>query len=272
MKKIAILGPTKTYSDLCYHQFVGQTGLSLEPVYFKNMQQVISHATTFSYAIMPFENTLEGYVQPHMDLLLDSGLAIDCELRLPIDFDFVYKGDMATGNLYVQYATKNQCLKFIEQYPNLKVIITESNVDSYHQYQADPSGNAIVPSHLTQASDLTLKGVADESHNHTRFLVLKNQSVSLKRYQPKLEFKVSLVITPYQDRPGLLYDILKEFSSHSVNLISIMSRPTKKQMGNYHFFIELLSADTQYETIILVIENLKKDFDVKVLGIYQVLE
>jgi prephenate dehydratase len=51
-----------------------------------------------------------------------------------------------------------------------------------------------------------------------------------------------------------------------------MSRPTKKQMGNYHFFIELLSADTQYETIILVIENLKKDFDVKVLGIYQVLE
>jgi len=162
-------------------------------------------------------------------------------------------------------------LKFIETYPDLKVIITDSNVESYHQYQDDPNGKAIVPSHLTTKNDASEKEVADELHNHTRFLILSQKALSLTKYQPKAAFKVSLVITPYQDRPGLLYDILKEFSSASVNLISIMSRPTKKAMGNYHFFIELLSTDTQYEIVSHVIQTLKLTFDVKVLGIYQML-
>ena len=78
--------------------------------------------------------------------------------------------------------------------------------------------------------------VTDEKQNQTRFLVLSKKEVVLEKYLPKPDFKVSLVITPFSDRPGLLFDILKAFSNRQVNLISIMSRPTKKLIGTYHFF------------------------------------
>jgi prephenate dehydratase len=230
---------------------------------------VIEEGIKCGYAILPFENTLDGYVQHHMDLLLKSGLKIEAEMSVQITFDFVYK-DKAK-NLYVQYVTKNQCLDFIEMHPEMKIIITDSNVESYERYHTDPLGAAIVPHHLVQKDDLVIREVADEKDNHTRFLILKKDELELKKYHTLDPFKVSLVITPFKDRPGLLFDILKSFAEHHVNLISIMSRPTKKRLGTYHFFIELMSDSTSYRVVQSILEKLKHEFDVNILGLYQVL-
>src|SRR5690606_40136197 len=45
-------------------------------------------------------------------------------------------------------------------------------------------------------------------------------------------------LTPTEDRPGLLAIILNVFSSLGINLTWIESRPTKKKLGTYRFFIE----------------------------------
>lgn len=271
MNKIAVLGPKNTFSDVCYKKFVEITRIELSAVYFKTVKQVVEAGSDIGYALLPFENTLEGYVQQHMDLLLSSDLKIDCELTLPIDFDFVYKKSFKCANLYVQYATKNQCLRFLEQHPELNITITDSNIESYDRYLKDANGAAIIPKHLSTDKAPKITSVTDEKQNHTRFLILSKKEAGLKKYHDKEEFKVSLVVTPFSDRPGLLFDILKAFSYRQVNLISIMSRPTKKQIGMYHFFIELLSDEAKYTDVTNVLDDLKNAFDLKVLGIYQVI-
>ncbi|MDY0210958.1 MAG: prephenate dehydratase domain-containing protein [Acholeplasma sp.] len=272
MKKIAILGPKNTYSDLCYHKFMSLSGLELTPYYYHSIQQVVKEGSLLDFVILPFENTLEGYVQPHMDLLMESGLCIDCELSLPIDFKYVSKKHTTPLNLYVQYVTKNQCLNFIESHSNLNLVITDSNVESYHRFKEDPYGAAIVPNHIDTSEYDRKQNVSDRILNHTRFLILKSKPIYLTKYQLKDTFKVSLVITPSEDKPGLLYEILKGFSNYDLNLISIMSRPTKELLGNYHFFIDLEVKQDHYQEVLTVIEALSERFVVNVLGVYQVIK
>jgi prephenate dehydratase len=269
MKKIGILGSEDSYSYLCYQKFIEKTHLVLEPVFYRTMHETFKHYTELDFLILPFENTLEGYVQQHMDLLFTHQLVIEAELALPISFDYIYKNQIK--NLYVQYVTKNQCLSFIEDHHAYQIVLTDSNSESLEHYQKDPFGSAIIPHHLNQNKEQSLLDVADETSNHTRFLVLAQKPLELTRYESCDDYKISLVITPYKDRPGLLFDILKEFAEEKINLISIMSRPTKKQLGTYHFFIELISNEKDDMKTVHILERLKIDFDVRVLGFFQVL-
>lgn len=204
-----------------------------------------------------------------MDLLMNSKLKIEAEMILPICFDFVHKAK--SKRLYVQYVTKNQCLNFLEN-RNESIIITDSNVESYQRYLEDTEGCAIVPHHLINSNDQTIASVADEQHNYTRFLILSSKTESPHLYQKNKFFKVSLIITPYIDRPGLLFDILKLFAEENVNLISIMSRPTKKQLGTYHFFIELVSDISSQNHVEAVLKQMKNHFEVMILGTYQEID
>ena len=42
-----------------------------------------------------------------------------------------------------------------------------------------------------------------------------------------------------RDRPGSLLSILQEFALRAVNLTKLESRPTKKGLGRYMFFIDI---------------------------------
>lgn len=269
MKKIAVLGPKNTYSDLCHLAFNQLTHQNISPKYYQNVKDVLLGGKSLGYAILPIENTLEGYVQPHMDLLFSSGLSIDAEIKLPIEFNYVYKKD--AKHIYVQYVTKNQCILFLDKNTDKKIILTDSNVESYDAYLSDPEGAAIVPKHLVKKSDLSIPNVSDELDNYTRFLMLKGTPHELKIYKGNEPYKVSLVVTPKEDRPGLLYGILEAFKEANINLISIMSRPTKKKMGTYHFFLEFMVNLDKNHVVNEVFSNLKSSFEIKVLGMYQIL-
>lgn len=269
MMKIAVLGPRNTYSDICQKEYQFKTNQELSPLYFRSIKEVMSQGENIDYAIIPIENTLEGYVQSHLDLLFSSGLHIDAEIKLPIQFDYVYKKN--PKKIYVQYVTKNQCLNFLETNLDKRIILTESNTESYNEYLNHKEVAAIVPRHLVDNTDSVIKSVSDETDNHTRFLILKNSPLDLKVYHPDEPYKVSIVITPKEDRPGLLHEILEKFSESKINLISIMSRPTKKKIGTYHFFLEFMAEVTTHEVVLNVLNELRNDFDIRILGMYQIL-
>ena len=51
--------------------------------------------------------------------------------------------------------------------------------------------------------------------------------------------KTSLAVYLDRDRPGSLYDFLGEFARRSINMTRIESRPSKKMLGDYWFFIDV---------------------------------
>ena len=114
MNKIAVLGPKNTYSDIACLVFEKQTKQKLTHIYKDNIREVMKSVDEVGLGILPIENTLEGYIGQHIDLLLEFGFRIDSEVILDISFSMVAHVDFNDIKvIYVQYATKNQCLKFL---------------------------------------------------------------------------------------------------------------------------------------------------------------
>ena len=82
-------------------------------------------------------------------------------------------------------------------------------------------------------------------------------------------WRTSLVFSELgDDHPGALVEALREFSSREVNLTRIESRPLRRGLGRYMFFIDLDGA-TGDEAVGAAIERLRaKAESVRVLGSY----
>jgi prephenate dehydratase len=77
------------------------------------------------------------------------------------------------------------------------------------------------------------EGMEDHPENRTRFVLLGKDKMP-----PTGRDKTSMVCFIFQDRPGMLLQILQEFAYRYINLTKIESRPTKEVLGEYCFFID----------------------------------
>jgi prephenate dehydratase len=70
------------------------------------------------------------------------------------------------------------------------------------------------------------------------------------------------------NKPGALLMILSEFAYGQIDLTKIQSRPTKKQLGEYMFFVDL-AGHVDDPQVALALECLRlKLREVKVIGSY----
>ncbi len=67
------------------------------------------------------------------------------------------------------------------------------------------------------------------------------------------------------DRAGLLHDLLGVFAKRAINLTRIESRPSKRGMGNYVFFLDYAWSLDTCEAL----DELKSISNVKELGCYR---
>lgn len=82
----------------------------------------------------------------------------------------------------------------------------------------------------------------------------------------KIPFKTSLIVYLEKDRPGALYEILGAFAKRKINLTKIESRPSKKELGDYYFYIDF-EGHASDELIKDALEDIKAKVDtLKVLG------
>lgn len=263
--KYVVLGPEGTFSDLAYQSFKQEHDCVF---YEDSIEKVLKKLSDVDYAVVPIENTLEGYIQPTLDGIIKYRYHIIDQVNLAIDFSLL--GYLTSTNeikrLFVQFAAKGQCQHVIESLENVDIQITDNNTQGYTQLKKKILGDAaIVPTHLIKHDDIVIRHhVSDSQDNWTRFiLVAKKQDTRIHK-----DMRISLVITPKNDRPGLLYDLLGVFKNHNINLTSIMSRPTKSKMGHYHFFIDLISKDNDMNTISNAIDTLNDEGDIFIYGIY----
>jgi prephenate dehydratase len=110
------------------------------------------------------------------------------------------------------------------------------------------------------------EAIEDADDNVTRFIWIAPESVAPSGEGP---WKTSLCFSELgADHPGALVEALTEFSSRDVNLTRIESRPLRRGLGRYMFFIDLegRAAEPAVEEAIGALRS--KAESVRVLGSY----
>jgi len=281
--KIAVLGPEGTFSDkayLEYAEYMLEKGVTLIPEYHSTIDEVFSAVCPgdCDLGIVPIENTLDGYVQRTLDLLLEKDVHIIDENQVKVQFSMVANVTELSDitKLYVQFKSNGQCRQFINSLPDIKIVTTESNMESYYNLGDEKGAAAIVPKHVAKHEHhrFVVDNVTDAKNNHTRFLVItkgkadENRLAVMKTKEGNERVRVPVYVMPATDRPGILFEILKSFSENQINLISIMSRPTRQELGTYNFYMEIDGEKSQLDDIIHTLNNIKEFNNIKILGIY----
>ncbi len=266
--KLAVLGPSGTYTCVASELLKNKYELDLYPSIFKSIL-AIDDSTD---ALIPLENTLDGFVFEGLDAITKYGYHIVEQVKLDVGFNFV--SDVPLNEIktvYVQFKAHGQCLSFLNE-NNFNLYITQSNMESLDLFLENKHNSAaIIPTHIdTSNYRYVVKNVTDSLKNQTRFV----------RVTKKLDMVIStdnlmasLMVTPINDRAGLLYDILKVFSNYGLNLKAIVSRPRRDVMGRYSFYIEFDIQKDKLDIISKLTSELENDFNkVKIIGIYNRLQ
>lgn len=192
--------------------------------------------------IVPVENSIEGSVNATLDMLaFESELVIEREIVWPVRHQLIVApsiGGLDQVNVIVSHPQAiGQCRRWLEQ--NLSGVPQEaanSTSEAVQRAVAEPGVAAIgtkLAAKLYEARILP-EEIEDNRENHTRFII-----VGREERQPSGRDKTSIVCFIHEDRPGMLLQILSEFAFRNINLTKIQSRPTRKQLGSYCFFLDL---------------------------------
>ncbi len=214
--------------------------------------------------LVPIENSEAGGVGETLDGLLKFPLFITAEMYMPIHHHLASEVPLARMRVvYAHPQTHEQCSEKIREW-GVPVIHTSSNASSALEARKTPNAGAILSASAASLYKIPviLSNIENNASNTTRFVMISRTHPGSDGAQ-----KCSIVIDPSTDRAGLLYDLLGVFARRNINLTRIESRPSKRGMGNYVFFLDYAwSADTRE-----ALDELKSITAVKELGCYRKL-
>ena len=108
------------------------------------------------------------------------------------------------------------------------------------------------------------RNIEDEPNNTTRFLVLGAHNPD-RSGKDKTSFVMSA-----KNIPGAVHDLLSPFARHGVSMTKFESRPSKTELWEYVFFVDI-DGHVQDEVVAKAIKELKdRAAFLKILGSYPV--
>jgi len=269
MPRYAYLGPAGTFSEEALLSLAIE---DLEPVECSSIAEVFEAVERgrVDGGVVPIENSVEGSVPATLDALaFDTQLEIQGELVLDIHHSLVTAPGVKLAditNVVAHPQASGQCRRWLERYlPGRPVTAANSNAEAVRTAVAQPGTAAIGPALAAELYGGTIleRDIEDYAGNQTRFVVIGHGICERTGHD-----KTSLALFMKKDRPGTLHMILSEFVYGDINLTKIQSRPTKRQLGDYMFFVDL-EGHVSDERVRLALDCLRlKLREVKVLGSY----
>jgi prephenate dehydratase len=275
---IAYLGPPGTYAEaaaLAYIQtLVREAGSGSEPLLCpypsiaKTLQSVAQEQANL--AVVPVENSIEGSVSITLDMLwqLDT-LQIQHALVLPIRHAMLSRASAieAIQTVYSHPQALAQCQGWLEKFvPSVQLVPTNSTTEALQYLDQDYSAGVITSQRAAQLYNLPVlaSAINDYPDNDTRFWVVGNQPSPGGSH-------TSLAFSLPHNGPGALVNPLQVFASKGLNMSRIESRPTKRSLGEYLFFIDI-EANASQSTIQSALSELASHTEIlKIFGSYSVL-
>lgn len=281
---LAYLGPIGTNSEtaaLAYsHWLANNRQLSAElcpyPSIAQAMQSVIKG--DIDQAVVPIENSIEGSVTVVLDTLWQSTvLQVSQELTLPINHGLLSFG-RSLEQLQTVYSHPQglaQCQKWLENFlPQVQLVPTKSTTEGIQYLKDDHSAAAISAPRAAEIYKVPIlaEDIKDRADNCTRFWIVSSQSSQkLRQIENPHGSHLSLAFSLPHNAPGALVKALEIFAHRDINLSKIESRPSKRSLGEYIFFIDLEGNSDEPE-----IRDALKDLSactevLKVFGNYSLL-
>jgi len=271
MQRLAYLGPEGTFTNEAAKRATNEDEVELIP--YPDIQTLILAIANQeeNWGIVPIENSLEGSVNMTLDLLAHKvDLKIIKEVLMPINHHLIGQPGAKLSEIKKVLSHRQalaQCRDNLNQILNdFEAINTNSTAEAVYSIKnKDNNFGAIGSKLVAEINGLSIlaNNIQDNRSNWTRFIVL-----GAKDSQEVKHAKTSLICSPSKDRPGILYEILKEFAMRDINLTKIESRPARKMLGDYIFFIDFKGhrKEESIKETLLALE--KKTSFIKILGSY----
>ncbi len=276
--KVSYLGPTGTYTEEALLLSSAGIELELEPraTIFGAVDAV--ERGDVSRGFVPFENSIEGSVRATLDAIAfdTSHVQIVGEFDHPIRHNLIAGRERRLDEITVVLShpqANAQCARFIrEQLPEAEVRSIASTSDAVRRVGlSDQPWAALGSAAAARAYGCVVlsEGVEDVADNVTRFVWLSGGDYLPTHAADDGAWRTTLVFSELGgDRPGALVDALTEFSKRDVNLVRIESRPLRRGLGRYLFFIDI-EGDVSSGVTAEAVEALRSKAEtVRILGSY----
>ncbi|MBE3552131.1 MAG: prephenate dehydratase [Kyrpidia tusciae] len=255
--QLAFLGPSGTFTEEAARVMSGVLDSDLpgeEWVACDTIADVLDLTASgaAAFGVVPIENSLEGSVNITLDWLArEGGLVIAAEAALPVSHHLLARPGVSEEQIEGIVSHPQalaQCRGYLRNhFPGVPQYAAESTAAAAERVIRDPEDLAAIGTRLAAriyGLEILASEIQDEANNRTRFVLVAAQSRWTEEQQREFcrrhgASKTSALITLGEDHPGALYEVLACFARERVNLTRIESRPTRRGLGSYHFFVDM---------------------------------
>lgn len=239
--RIAFLGPAGTYGEQAAQRLAALEQIAapqlLPQVGIRAVVKALADGDCDA-AVVPVENSVEGGVTACLDALWEHpDLSVARALVLPIRHALLGSGGLeGVSEVLSHPQALAQCSQWLaEHLPRALQLPTSSTAEAARMVAGSRFRAAIASQQAAQEHGLQVLAypINDVPGNCTRFLLLRRGERSLDGPL------VSLAFSLHGNRPGALLEALACFAHRQLNMSRIESRPSKREMGEYIFFVDL---------------------------------
>ena len=239
---IAYMGPEGSFSHLATVQRFGESVRTMPLHTISDVFHALESGGEATFGMVPVDNTTGGSVMTTLDAFLESGLKIYAEHYSKIQQHLLYHRQTSLDEIKQIYSIRigqEQCRDWLSAHldmRNIEIIETTSTAKAASLAAENKDGAAIGSDLAAKLYGLQIvaRAIQDSTNNITRFWVIGNEQCNATG-----DDKTSIIVGLH-DRPGSLFSILELFHSAAINLTKIESRITRRNYGEYNFYIDFV--------------------------------
>lgn len=245
IRKLLFLGPNGSYSDFAKNRFIDAFNLNCVSTNLKSISSVIKALKDENsediVAVIPIENSIEGIVRETLDNLSSlkkEGIKIIAETTMDVKHALVGHGKIKDIKVIRSHPQAlAQCKHFIHSNYS-DSLIEEATLSTSAAIKSltdkDKTIAAIGSVECAELYNVPIikTDINDESNNKTRFILLG------KYLAPQTGKDKTSITFSTENKAGALSKILTILDSYEINMSYIDSRPSKKELGEYVFYID----------------------------------
>ncbi|MCC5948506.1 MAG: prephenate dehydratase [Nitriliruptoraceae bacterium] len=270
---VAFLGPAGTFTETAARLITGAEDEG-HLIACGDIREVLTQVEEgrARRGVVPIENTLEGSVTATLDAMaFDTELLIRGEVELPISLVVAAPAgtglEQATSIRSHPVALASARRWLATTLPGVERIASASTARAAEEVVEAGAGHLAIVNPLAAERyglEVLARDVADRANNSTRFVVVGTSIPAPTGWD-----KTSLVVFIDANRPGALLKLLEIFAERDLNLTKIESRPTKAELGEYCFFLDVEGhlVDERVGDALAAAKRTHRE--VKVLGSYR---